>query len=287
MKKGIFYFIFSIFLIIFALPSYSADTTPLDVVEKVEKNLIYSKEVLKQDKADDIVVKKGGWTQEDTKAIENQHFKKKKINANVKKTKEDKTLIALKRKAFDAINVGQYEIAAQLYKNVLQIDKNDIYATLGLATAYQYLGQYVQAKPLYLKVLEAFPTDQQVMANLLAIITDETPYEAVYLLSNIADKNTTSPLIQAQASIAYSKIKNYKKAIDYIKRAIELDQNNLEYKYNLAVLYDLDKDYNQARFLYNELLVFYSSNPESNYNLPLNEIQDRVNTLQQNNKRKK
>ena len=287
MKKGIFYFIFSIFLIIFALPSYSADTTPLDVVEKVEKNLIYSKEVLKQDKADDIVVKKGGWTQEDTKAIENQHYKKKKINANVKKTKEDKTLIALKRKAFDAINVGQYEIAAQLYKNVLQIDKNDIYATLGLATAYQYLGQYVQAKPLYLKVLEAFPTDQQVMANLLAIITDETPYEAVYLLSNIADKNTTSPLIQAQASIAYSKIKNYKKAIDYIKRAIELDQNNLEYKYNLAVLYDLDKDYNQARFLYNELLVFYSSNPESNYNLPLNEIQDRVNTLQQNNKRKK
>ena len=287
MKKGIFYFIFSIFLIIFALPSYSADTTPLDVVEKVEKNLIYSKEVLKQDKADDIVVKKGGWTQEDTKAIENQHYKKKKINANVKKTKEDKTLIALKRKAFDAINVGQYEIAAQLYKNVLQIDKNDIYATLGLATAYQYLGQYVQAKPLYLKVLEAFPTDQQVMANLLAIITDETPYEAVYLLSNIADKNTTSPLIQAQASIAYSKIKNYKKAIDYIKRAIELDQNNLEYKYNLAVLYDLDKDYNQARFLYNELLVFYSSNPESNYNLPLNEIQDRVNTLQQNKKKKK
>ncbi len=287
MKKGIFYFIFSIFLIIFALPSYSADTTPLDVVEKVEKNLIYSKEVLKQDKADDIVIKKGGWTQEDTKAIEKSTFQEKKINANVKKTKEDKTLIALKRKAFDAINVGQYEIAAQLYKNVLQIDKNDIYATLGLATAYQYLGQYVQAKPLYLKVLEAFPTDQQVMANLLAIITDETPYEAVYLLSNIADKNTTSPLIQAQASIAYSKIKNYKKAIDYIKRAIELDQNNLEYKYNLAVLYDLDKDYNQARFLYNELLVFYSSNPESNYNLPLNEIQDRVNTLQQNNRRKK
>lgn len=125
------------------------------------------------------------------------------------------------------------------------------------------------------------------MANLLAIITDKTPYEAVYLLSNIADKNTNSPLIQAQASVAYSKIKNYKKAIDYIKKAIELDQNNLEYRYNLAVLYDLDKNYNQAKFLYNELLVFYSSNPENNYNLPLNEIQDRVNTLQQNNKRKK
>ena len=287
MKKAYFILYFFAFLTIFAFPSYSNEINTLDVVEKVEKNLIYSKEVLKQDKSNDIVIKKGGWTQEDTKDIEKSNLQKKKVSANIKKTKEDKTLIALKRKAFDAINVGQYEIAAQLYKNVLQINKNDIYATLGLATAYQYLGQYVQAKPLYLKVLEAFPTDQQVMANLLAIITDETPYEAVYLLSNIADKNTTSPLIQAQASIAYSKVKNYKKAIEYIKKAIELDQNNLEYKYNLAVLYDLDKNYNQAKFLYNELLVFYSSNPEVNYNLPLNEIQERVNVLQQNNKRRK
>ena len=287
MKKGIFYSIFFVFLATFAFSSYSNEANTLDIVEKVEKNLIYSKEILKQDKSSDIVIKKGGWTQEDTKDIEKTNSQKEKINSKIKKTKEDKTLIALKRKAFDAINVGQYEIAAQLYKNVLQINKNDIYATLGLATAYQYLGQYVQAKPLYLKVLEAFPTDQQVMANLLAIITDETPYEAVYLLSNIADKNTTSPLIQAQASIAYSKVKNYKKAIEYIKKAIELDQNNLEYKYNLAVLYDLDKNYNQAKFLYNELLVFYSSNPEVNYNLPLNEIQERVNVLQQNNKRRK
>lgn len=261
------------------MPSYSDDTSTLDVVEKVEKNLIYSKEVLKEDEADGVIIKKGGWNKEDTKKIENSSSNNKTIDAKIKKTKEDKRIITLKRKAFDAINVGQYEIAAQLYKNVLEIDENDIYATLGLATAYQYLGQYIQAKPLYLKVLEAFPTDQQVMANLLAIITDETPYEAVYLLSNIADKNKNSPLIQAQTSIAYSKIKNYKKAIEYIKRAIELDQNNLEYKYNLAVLYDLDQNYSQAKFLYNELLLFYSSNPEISYNLPIKEIQERVNAL--------
>lgn len=78
MKKGIFYSIFFISSIIFVLPSYSADTTTLDVVEKVEKNLIYSKEVLKQNKADDIVIKKGGWTREYTKTIEKSTFQEKK-----------------------------------------------------------------------------------------------------------------------------------------------------------------------------------------------------------------
>lgn len=275
-----------IFLSFSSVASATEKNSSLDVVEKVEKNLIYSKEVQKQNNPEDVVIKKGGWTQDDTDALENTKSQSSKMSGEVKKTKEDKRVIALKRKAFDAINVGQYEIAVELYKDVLKLDKNDVYATLGLATAYQYLGQYVQAKSLYISVMEVFPTDQQVMANLLAIITDETPYEAIYLLSNIADKNINSPLLQAQASIAYTKVKNYKKAIEYINRAIELDQNNLEYRYNLAVLYDLDENYDRAKFLYNDLLTYYSANPESEYKLPIREIQERADTLKGNKKRK-
>ena len=70
MKKAYFILYFFAFLTIFAFSSYSNEINTLDVVEKVEKNLIYSKEVLKQDKSNDIVIKKGGWTQEDTKDIE-------------------------------------------------------------------------------------------------------------------------------------------------------------------------------------------------------------------------
>ena len=128
--------------------------------------------------------------------------------------------------------------------------------------------------------MEVFPTDQQVMANLLAIVSNETPYEAVYLLSNIADRNLTSPLIQAQTSIAYSKIENYKKAIEYLTRAIELDEDNLEYRYNLAVLYDLNKNYSQAKNMYKALL---SMSDIDKYNLPIKDIQDRIKFLEKNN----
>ncbi|MDD2839900.1 MAG: tetratricopeptide repeat protein [Rickettsiales bacterium] len=273
MKKLYFLFIF----LCFAISSYAAEeNSPLDVVEQVEKNLIYSKEVLKPEKAD-IVIKKGGWDEQDTKKLEETNFESaKKINATTTKSEDDTRALALKRKAFDAINVGQYEIAVEFYKDVLKQNKDDVYAKLGLATAYQYLGEYTQAKPLYIEVMEVFPTDQQVMANLLAIISNETPYEAVYLLSSIADKNLTSPLIQAQASIAYSRIENYTKAIEYTRRAIDLDSSNLEYQYNLAVLYDLNKNFSEARALYKDLLV--SSNID-NFNLPIKDIQDRLNVL--------
>lgn len=276
MKKGIF----CLFLLVSVYAYATEEGSSLGVVEQVEKNLIYSKEVIKPEKSD-IIIKKGGWDEDDTKKIEEANNpENKKIKTEVNKSTDDTRILALKRKAFDAISVKQYEIAVKLYKDVLKIDKNDVYAKLGLATAYQYLGQYKQAKPLYLEVMEVFPTDQQVMANLLAIVSNETPYEAVYLLSNIADRNLTSPLIQAQTSIAYSKIENYKKAIEYLTRAIELDEDNLEYRYNLAVLYDLNKNYSQAKNMYKALL---SMGDIDKYNLPIKDIQDRIKFLEKNN----
>lgn len=273
--KKVYFLFFSLFV---AFSSYAAEkNSPLDVVEQVEKNLIYSKEVLKPENAD-IVIKKGGWDEQDTKTLEGTDVQSaKKINATTTKSTDDTRILALKRKAFDAINIGQYEIAVELYKDALKQNKDDVYAKLGLATAYQYLGEYIQAKPLYIEVMEVYPTDQQVMANLLAIISNETPYEAVYLLSSIADRNLTSPLIQAQTSIAYSRIQNYSKAIEYIKRAIELDSNNLEYQYNLAVLYDLNKNYPEAKNLYKGLLA---SSKIDSFNLPVKDIRNRLNVLE-------
>ena len=273
------YFVyFIVFFLIFSPLNAADKTTSLSVVEKVERNLIYSSEVEKPNTTDAVIIKKGAWTQDDIKKLEDADPEEKKIETKVKKTKNDTTVLAIKRKAYDAMSVGQYEIAVSLYKKALAINKNDVYSTLGLATAYQYLGQYMQAKPLYLKVLETFPTDQQVMSNLLAIVSDETPYEAVYLLSNIADRNLNSPLIQAQTSNAYSKIKNYDKAIEYIKRAIESDDSNIEYKFNLAVLYDLNQEYSKARSAYNELIALYNVGDSSN-TISLDEIQNRINAI--------
>lgn len=267
-------------LLTFIVPNIIYGTeqgSALNIAEQVEKNLIYSKEIIRNPE-DDIIINRGKWDKQMLEEADNIS-QDKKIEVKAQKVKEDKRLTALKQKAYDAINIGQYEIAVKLYKQVLEKDRKDTYAILGLATAYQYLGDYLQAKPLFLDIIDKFPDDQQIMANLLNIMIQESPYEAVYLISNIADKNTNSHLFQAQASLAYTKIKNYDKAIDYIEKALSLDNNNVEYKYNLAVLYDLTGNLTQAKNLYTDVLDYYASNNNIIYNLPVGEVKRRVELL--------
>ena len=267
-------------LLTFIVPNIIYGTeqgSALNIAEQVEKNLIYSKEIIRNPE-DDIIINRGKRDKQMLEEADNIS-QDKKIEVKAQKVKEDKRLTALKQKAYDAINIGQYEIAVKLYKQVLEKDRKDTYAILGLATAYQYLGDYLQAKPLFLDIIDKFPDDQQIMANLLNIMIQESPYEAVYLISNIADKNTNSHLFQAQASLAYTKIKNYDKAIDYIEKALSLDNNNVEYKYNLAVLYDLTGNLTQAKNLYTDVLDYYASNNNIIYNLPVGEVKRRVELL--------
>lgn len=284
MKKIVFYFA-SIYGLFLSCTCFAENTNSLGIVQKVEENLIYSKEVEKPQDPGEIIIKKGGWDESTTTTLDNVTANKNNspISAEIIQQKEDKEIIAMKRKAFDAMAFNQYEIAVKIYKDILKKDKNDAYANLGLATAYQYLGQYPQAKPLLMQATKDFPTDQQVAANLLSIVIDESPYEAVYLVSSIADQNKTSPLFQAQASLAYTRVKNYDKAMEYIEKAIKLDDTNLEYQYNLAVLYDLKGEDARARYLYTQLLT-YPDDPNSNFTLPRTEIQYRINGLKNNNK---
>ena len=65
MKKSIFY----LFLLVSVYAYATEEGSSLGVVEQVEKNLIYSKEVIKPEKSD-IIIKKGGWDEDDTKKIE-------------------------------------------------------------------------------------------------------------------------------------------------------------------------------------------------------------------------
>jgi len=272
--------VFILFLSFFITPCVYAkkDISSLNIVEQIEKNLIYSKDVQKKASGEPIVIQKGGWETKDTKAFE--AVEEKKIETSITSSKDDTRIISLKQKAYNAMQVGQTEVAIKLYKQVLRKNKNDNYAKLSLATAYHQLGQYKQAKPLYLELLNKFPKDEQIIANLLAIVIEETPYEAVYLLSALADKNPNSPLIQAQASLAYGNTQKYDEAIKYLKKSIKLDPVNIQYRYNLAVLYDLSSQYNQAYFLYKQVLNEAKINESKMKQIPYQQIQNRIITIE-------
>jgi len=174
---------------------------------------------------------------------------------------------------------GQIEAAINFYKRALKQNPNNSYSLFGLASAYQKLGQYRQAKPIYLKLLEVFPGNEQVIANLLSIITEETPYDSVPLLQAMAERHPNSAFINAQASVAFNNIGDYNNGIKYLNRAIKLDRGNVQYQYNLAVLYDRMGRNDDAIRMYNEIIRSAKYDKQLGYSVPVSRLRERVKVL--------
>lgn len=260
----------------------SQDNSNIGIINKIEQNLLYN--ISKKDIKEDIEIKKGSWAKEDLKeSVVKKDFKitktSKKIDTlDVEKTEKDNKIANLKDQAHKAVQLKEYEIAIKLYKEVLKLNGQDNFTKLSLATTYHILGQYSQAKPIYIELLPVFPNSEQLISNLLSIIVQESPYEAIYLLPALASKYSNSAVIQAQTSVAFSSVERYDESIKYIKNAIYLDSDNIEYKYNLAVLYDITKNYNKAYSTYKDVYNYLKNNQDYS-SISLKAIDERMKII--------
>lgn len=257
----------------------SNDISSIDLINEIEKNII-SREKNSNVVDRKVEIKKGEWTTKDV--IEINDSKNTEINKTGAKfkitTKENnntKKVEELKKIAYKAYKNREYEIAIKYYKAILKIDPKDNLSKLSLATSYHALKQYRQAKPIYVELMQIYPDNENIVSNLISIIVNESPYEAVYLVPSISEKYENSAAIQAQTSMSFAKVKNYKEAIKYIKKALYLDRNNVEYLYNMGVLYDLSGDYGKALSIYRDV----AANIDNNSNIKKNKLLERIQVL--------
>jgi Flp pilus assembly protein TadD len=229
----------------------------LFIANKVERNLTTRKKVKKNNDAF-IKIKKGAWDDEDTIEVEHKEFEIKKVSKKQDGesvlTNDAKEIKSMKDKAYLAIQNNDHEAAIVYYKKILEKDAEDNFAKLSLATTYHTIGQYKQAKPLYLELVDVFPQSEQLVSNLLSIMIQESPHEAVYLIPGIAERHQDSAIIQAQMGVAFANVEKYPEAIKYMQKALSISPYDLDFKYNLALFYDLNKNYKEAKTLYNEIL---------------------------------
>lgn len=169
----------------------------------------------------------------------------------VDRVKVDKDLREKEKLAYNSVLVGQYEIALELYKEILQKEPKNKYVKYSLAVVYQRLYQFKQAKKIYYELLKEDPENkQEVINNIIAIMIEESPREAVYMLSRLTMQNPQSPHLFASLGTAYERISNFDLAIKNYVKAYELDNQNPSYAYNLGVLYDKNKEYEKAIEMY-------------------------------------
>ena len=157
-------------------------------------------------------------------------------------------------KAYDALNSGQSDVAIETYKEVLDNSPNNTQALFGLATLYHRARQFDKARPLYSRLLAVNPEHRDGFNNFLVMLADEAPNEALSELEKLENKNPGFSTIPAQIAVIYQKLGQQEKAIDKMFRAVSLAPENMIYRYNLAIMLDKQKNYDEAAKLYRQLI---------------------------------
>ena len=199
---------------------------------------------------------------------------KPKFEISVEDGKTTEDVVTTLDKALKAMNMGQYEGAIYLYKKALDKDPKNRDGLFGLGTAYHKSGQKVQARKYYGKLLALYPDYKEGLNNLLALASMEAPEDALKELALLEKRNPNFAPIYAQKAVIYTKTGHVQEAMQNLRKALSLEPDDNNYRYNLAVLLDKQGDYENARIIYHDLL-------DSSYKggqLPVNRkiIEDRL-----------
>lgn len=160
----------------------------------------------------------------------------------------------LLEKAYKASSVGSLEAAIVIYKKVLTKDPKNINALFALGSIYQKLNQFHDAKTMYAKVLAIEPRHNNAISNYLALMVQESPTGALNQLKELERTNPDFSPVKAQIGMVYAKLGEYDMAEMYMKRAISLSPEILNYRYNLAVMLDKSGRQQAAIQVYRQLL---------------------------------
>jgi len=175
-------------------------------------------------------------------------------------------LSEIKNKAYKAALGGQIEAAIQLYKQALSVEPNNTNTIFALGSLYHHMHQVDDAKKMYKKVLEVDPSHAKAINNYIALMSEDSPNIALKELRELEQSNPEYAPVLAQIGMIYAKLQRYQEGEIYLRRAIAAAPEIINYRFNLAVLYDKAGAYDAAVKLYRQTAFAYgvgSSIPQS------------------------
>ena len=128
-------------------------------------------------------------------------------------------------------NLGK---AIEQFQAILKIQPEDAYSALWLARLYRFENQHDQAEKVLRDVLRRDPENEQALEQLSQLLIDEgRSKEAIGLLSQAA-VDSSSPDIYGLLGDAYSQQKDYDKAEDAYRKAVDEDPDDPAHRHGLA-----------------------------------------------------
>ena len=136
----------------------------------------------------------------------------------------------------DAGEVQQENIekAVAQFQAILKIDPTDTYSGLWLARLYRFENRHTEAEQVLRGLIQREPDNGPALEQLSQLLIDEgRSQEAIELLTRTAG-DSASPDIYDLLGDAYNQAKDYPKAEDSYRKAIELDPDDPGHRHGLA-----------------------------------------------------
>ncbi|QJT94360.1 tetratricopeptide repeat protein [Wolbachia endosymbiont of Diaphorina citri] len=247
------------------------------VVILCRSSITYASKNLEIQKAFDNVVKhiKADKKYKDLDVIERKSDKFNiKISQNSGKNLD---IYSILKKAKDSFESGDNETATSLLNQIIAKFPYHESALIGLGNIYYANKEIKKAIEIYTKLLKEYSNNPYIFKNFLTIISQYDPDLALSEMLKLYDIHKNYAPLSANLGLTYMKKGDYVKAREYMTEAISLDQNNIFYIYNLAVILDKLSDFKNATAFYLKLLNMSKNASER---IPLYKVAARLKFIQ-------
>jgi Tfp pilus assembly protein PilF len=178
-----------------------------------------------------------------------------------------------------ALDLRRYESALHMFEGLYKGNKRDQRVLMGRAVALQMTGQEEKAVQAYEELLDLSPKNPKVLVNLLGLISQQYPTVALERLGALYERFPGNAAIAAQMGLAEAGLNNYDSALRFIGIATSLEPGNAQHYFNLAVVYDHNREYKKAIAQYERSLEIDSMSRQGTIKRDV--IYDRLSRLRQ------
>jgi tetratricopeptide (TPR) repeat protein len=180
-------------------------------------------------------------------------------------------------KAYAAYQRGDEQTAQRAYKKVLETDKNNRDALLGLAALALRRSDSYQAIAYYRKILRLYPQDTIAQVNLINILGS---YQNESQLKLLLLEAPHSAYIYFSLGNFYARQRRWAEAQHAFLKALNSNELEADYAYNLAVSYEHLKKLRLALNYYKQTLKLAKKQTKSVINFNIQAVQRRVHSLE-------
>ncbi len=166
------------------------------------------------------------------------------------------------------VNKKMWAEAQSQFETVVKYSPDDATSWFYLGICYDNLGNFTPAKAAYIKVIELRENYAEAYKSLSVLLLKmDNPIDAINYALKARNIEPDDYIFDFVIGTAYMKVKDFNKAVEHFKSALEKETNNIGIYNSLGTAYMATSHANEAIECYKKALELDNTSPMAYYNI--------------------